>query len=117
MSSIARPFADDDEQASHLPAVARAAAFAWPPPGFEAFDTGEAPPDTESPETAAADGDSDVATTPDPGASQPSGDAPPEAPANGSDASNGSGHATAPVNGEDPDAPATQVPEFLRVSP
>ena len=117
VSSIARAFADDDGQASHLPAVARAAALAWTPPGFEPFDTGEAPPDTESPETAAADGDSDVATTSDPDAAQPTGDAAPEAPAHGTDASNGSGHATAPVNGEDPDAPATQVPEFLRVSP
>ena len=117
VSSIARAFADDAEQASHLSAVARAAALAWTPPGFKAFDTGELPPDTESPETTAADGDSGVATTPDPDTSQSASDAAPEAPADGGDASNGSGHATAPVNGEDPDAPATQVPEFLRVSP
>ena len=108
VSSIARAFADDDGQASHLPAVTRAAALAWTPPGFRAFDTGEAPPDTESPETAAADGDSDIATAPDADTSQSTADAATEAAADGGDTPNGSGHAT---------APAAQVPEFLRVSP
>ncbi len=40
VSSMARAFAADDEQAQHLPARLRAAALEWTPPGFKAFDAG-----------------------------------------------------------------------------
>ena len=55
VSSMARAFAADGEAASHLPARIRAAALAWTPPGFRAFDAGGA-------ETHA--GDADAAETP-----------------------------------------------------
>ena len=55
VSSMARAFAADDEQARHLPARLRAAALAWTPPGFKAFDAGGS-------ETHA--GDADAAETP-----------------------------------------------------
>ncbi|MDE0006185.1 MAG: ParB N-terminal domain-containing protein [Rhodospirillaceae bacterium] len=109
VSSMARAFGTDDEQASHIPAAARAAALKWTPPGFRPFDAGEAKSATEAADTAA--------DSTEPVRSQQNGEDA-SAPANGSDAAEDPRRAAA--NGEDihsPDAPATEVPEFLRVSP
>ena len=105
-ASMARAFGADDAQASHLPGSARAAALEWTPPGFRAFDTGEAP---EKP---------DVATAREPVESLESGNGAAPAPVNGEDDTAGETQsAAAPANGDDPDAPAAEVPEFLRASP
>ena len=104
VSSMARAFGADEEQASHVPAVARAAALKWTPPGFMPFDAGEAVSATEAHDPAG------TAAEPDAGAQA--------APANGEDAGQAPDRAAA--NGEDADAPevpAAEVPEFLRVSP
>ena len=104
VSSMARAFGADEEQASHISAVFRAAALKWTPPGFEPFDAGEAVAATEADDTAG------TAAEPDAGAQA--------APANGEDAGQAPDRAAA--NGEDADAPevpATEVPEFLRVTP
>ena len=104
VSSMARAFGADEEQASHVPATARAAALKWTPPGFEPFDAGKAVSATE------ADDAAGTAAEPDAGAQA--------APANGEDAGQAPGRAAA--NGEDADAhdaPADEVPEFLRVTP
>ncbi|MCY3706569.1 MAG: hypothetical protein OXH08_13905, partial [Gammaproteobacteria bacterium] len=109
VSSMARAFAADDEQASHIPAAARAAALKWTPPGFRPFDAGEAESATEAADTAAE--------STDPVGSQKNGEDA-AAPPDGSDSPEDPRRAAA--NGEDihsPDAPATEVPEFLRVSP
>ncbi len=55
VSSMARAFAADGEQAQHLPARLRAAALEWTPPGFKAFDAGGSETHT---------GDADAAETP-----------------------------------------------------
>ena len=104
VSSMARAFGADEEQASHISAVARAAALKWTPPGFQPFDAGESVSATE------ADDTTGTAAEPDAGAQA--------APANGEDA--GQAPERAAANGEDADAPevpAAEVPEFLRVSP
>ena len=59
VSSIARAFGLDDAQSSHVLAIARASALEWAPPGFKAFDAGDAAPDTDSPEAPAAGVDLD----------------------------------------------------------
>ncbi len=117
VASMAKAFGADGEQASHIPAVARAAALKWTPPGFGLFDAGEAGSATEANDTAKTSGrpDADAETAKD-GRRENGGDA--AAPANGGDA--GETPHTAAANGEDADAhdaPATEVPEFLRVSP
>ena len=116
VSSMARAFGADEEQASHIPAVARAAALKWTPPGFEPFDAGEAVSETEATDTAKTSGRPDAEAALD-GRRENGGDAD-AAPANG-EATGETPH-TAAANGEDAaahDAPATEVPEFLRVSP
>ena len=57
---LARLFADDDEQASYLPALARASDLEWAPPGFKAFDTGDGASVTDSAEAPATDDESDA---------------------------------------------------------
>ena len=112
---MARAFGADEAQASHIPAAARAAALKWTPPGFRPFDAGEA--DAVTADTAGAnptEPDSEAA----PAGTRQNGDAAGAAPANGG----GTGEAphAGAANGEDvhsPDTPATEVPEFLRVSP
>ena len=104
VSSMARAFGADEEQASHITAVARAAALKWTPPGFMPFDAGEAVAATE------ADDATGTAAEPNAGAEA--------APANGEDA--GQAPERAAANGEDADAhdaSADEVPEFLRVTP
>ena len=116
VSSMARAFGADEEQASHISAVARAAALKWTPPGFEPFDAGEAVSATEADDTAGTSGQPDAAAAPD--GRRDNGDASADAPANGEDA--GQAPERAAANGEDTDAPevpAAEVPEFLRVSP
>ena len=117
VSAVARAFAHDPEPASYLPADARANALKWTPPGFEAFDTGESAADAETPETSADIAKPDTAAAAEPDTSPRNGAAATAEPANGGEPANGSGPVSAPVNGEDQDAPATEVPEFLRVSP
>ena len=116
VSSMARAFGADEEQASHISAVARAAALKWTPPGFEPFDAGEPGSATETPDTAETSEQPDADAAPD--GRRENGEDATAAPANGGD----TGDATQPAaaNGEDADAddtPATEVPEFLRVSP
>ena len=119
VSSMARAFAADGEQASHLPARLRAAALKWTPPGFRAFDTGDAPSDADTdagktPDTAEESG-TDAA--PEPGPLQETTNADPGAPINGAnDNTTEPPRAAAPTNGEDRDAAAAEMPEFLRVS-
>ena len=110
VSSMARAFGADEEQASHVPAVARAAALKWTPPGFEPFDAGEAAAETDTHGT--------TATAAAPANGEDAGKAPERAAANGEDA--GQAPERAAANGEDADAhdaPADEVPEFLRVTP
>ena len=117
VSSVARAFAADDEKASLLPAQRRAAALAWTPPGFKAFDAGDAASDTNSTETPDTAAESDAGAAPGPEESPRNGDAASAAPVNGAnDTSDDPRGAAAPVNGEDSDAPAAEMPEFLRVS-
>ena len=118
VSSMARAFGADEEQASHISAVARAAALKWTPPGFEPFDAGESVSSTDSDDAAgtAAEQDADAGTSPE--GRRENGDASTAEPANGEDAGQPPDRAAA--NGEDADAhdaPADEVPEFLRVSP
>ena len=67
VSSMARAFAADGEHASHLPARIRAAALAWTPPGFKAFDAGGSEThagDADTAETPNGDSGADTATSP-----------------------------------------------------
>ena len=120
VSSVARAFGSDDAQASHVPATARASALEWTPPGFRAFDAAGAAADSG----AAADADdapdaadeSDADAAPALDAPQANGDGARATPADGSDPAAEPPRATGPGNGEDPDAPAAEMPEFLRVS-
>ena len=117
MSSIARAFGPDDAQAAHVPATARASALEWTPPGFKAFDAGEAAPDTDSAKAPATDKESDAEPTAGPDEPPQNGDGVSTIPSNGADDTAEDPHgASAPANGEDPDAPAAEMPEFLRVS-
>ena len=117
VSSMARAFATDDAEASHVPATARSAALEWTPPGFKAFDAGDEVPErgsVDTPDTAQA---SDADAAPDSGTPQQADDGAAAAPVNGTDETAAQPHrAAASVNGEDRDAPATEMPEFLRVS-
>ena len=117
VSAVARAFAHDPDPASYLPADVRAKALKWTPPGFEAFDTGETTADAETTDTSAEDGKPDADAAAQTDTPPNNGDAATGEPANAGEPANGSGPVTAPVNGEDRDAPATEVPEFLRVSP
>ena len=113
VSSMARAFGADEEQALHISPLARAAALKWTPPGFEPFDAGEPVPETEADDTAETSGQPDAGATPDKRGDN--GDGSSAAPANGEDAGQAPDRAAA--NGEDADAPevpATEVPEFLR---
>ena len=122
VSSVARAFGSDDAQASHVAATARASALEWTPPGFRAFDAAGAAADSG----AAADTDADDApdavdeshagAAPAQDVPQANGDGAQATPANGSDPAPEPPRAAAPGNGEDPDAPAAEMPEFLRVS-
>ena len=117
VSSIARAFGPDDAQAAHVPATARASALEWTPPGFKAFDAGEAAPDTDSAEAPATDKESDAEPAAGPDEPPQNGDGVSTIPSNGADDTAEDPHgASAPANGEDPDAPAAEMPEFLRVS-
>ena len=117
VSSIARAFGPDDAQAAHVPATARASALEWTPPGFKAFDAGEAAPDTDSAEATATDKESDAEPAAGPDEPPQNGDGVSTIPSNGADDTAEDPHgASAPANGEDPDAPAAEMPEFLRVS-
>ena len=116
--SMARAFGADDAQASHLPASARAAALRWTPPGFRAFDTGETPGKADTAEASGDDESPDAATAREPVESRESGNGAAAAPVNGENDTDGETQsAAAPANGADPDAPAAEVPEFLRASP
>ena len=117
VSAVARAFAHDPEPASYLPAVARAKALKWTPPGFEAFDTGELAADAKTPESSAEDGTPNATAAGEPDAPPHNGDAATAEPANDAELANGSGSVSAPANGENRDAPVTEVPAFLRVSP
>ena len=67
VSSMARAFAADGEHASHLPARIRAAALAWTPPGFKAFDAGGSEThagDADAAETPNGESGADTATSP-----------------------------------------------------
>ena len=75
-------------------ATMHAAALAWTPPGFTAFDTGRTVGDATDEATAAA-GSSPAAESEPAGPSADAGTAPPDAPP----ASNGNGHAPAPEAG------------------
>ena len=117
VSSIARAFGPDDAQAAHVPAAARASALEWTPPGFKAFDAGEAAPDTDSAEAPATDDESDAEPAAGPDEPPQNGDGVSAILSNGADDTAEDPHgASAPANGEDPDAPAAEMPEFLRVS-
>ena len=117
VSSIARAFGPDDAQAAHVPAAARASALEWTPPGFKAFDAGEAAPDTDSAEAPATDDESDAEPAAGPDEPPQNGDGVSAILSNGADDTAEDPHgALAPANGEDPDAPAAEMPEFLRVS-
>ena len=70
VSSMARAFATDDAQASHVPATARSAALEWTPPGFKAFDIGEAVPEQGSVETPGTAQASNAEAVPDSGTPQ-----------------------------------------------
>ena len=116
VSAMARAFGADEAQASHIPAVARAAALAWTPPGFKPFDAGEPVTATETPDMAETSGQPDPESAPE--VRRENGEGADAAAANGGDA--GEAPRAAAGNGEDrgsPDAPAAEVPEFLRVSP
>ncbi len=116
VSSMARAFGADEEQASHISAVARAAALKWTPPGFQPFDAGEAVSSTDSDDAAQSSAQADAEAEPD--GRRENGDGSAAEPANGEDAGQAPDRAAA--NGEDADAhdtPADEVPEFLRVSP
>ena len=118
VSSTARAFGPDDAQAAHVPAAARASALEWTPPGFKAFDAGEAAPDTDSAEAPATDDESDAEPAAGPDEPPQNGDGVSTTPSNGAhDTAEDPHGASAPANGEDPDAPAAEMPEFLRVSP
>ena len=117
VSAVSRAFAHDPEPASYLPADARAKALKWTPPGFEAFDTGEPAADAGTPEPPAEDGTPDATAAVEPDPPPHNGDAATAEPANDAEPANGSGPVSAPANGEDRDAPATEVPAFLRASP
>ena len=122
VSSVARAFGSDDAQASHVPATARASALEWTPPGFRAFDAAGAAADsgaaadTDADDAPDAGDKSDADAAPAQEAPQANGDAAQAAPADGSAPAAEPPRAAAPGNGEDPDAPATEMPEFLRVS-
>ena len=117
VSSIARAFGPDDAQAAHVPATARASALEWTPPGFNAFDAGEAAPDTDSAEAPATDKESDAEPAAGPDEPPQNGDGVSAIPSNSADDTAEDPHgASAPANGEDPDVPAAEMPEFLRVS-
>ena len=114
VSSMARAFGADEEQALHISPLARAAALKWTPPGFEPFDAGEAVAETEADDTAETSGQPDAGATPD--GRRDNGDGSAAAPTNGEDAGQSPDRTAA--NGEDanaPEVPATEVPEFLRV--
>ena len=100
-----------------MPATARASALEWTPPGFKAFDAGEAAPDTDSAEAPAnGQGIGRRARKPDRTSRRKNGDGVSTIPSNGADDTAEDPHgASAPANGEDPDAPAAEMPEFLRV--
>ena len=118
VSSMARAFGADEEQASHISAVARAAALKWTPPGFQPFDAGEAPAETDADDTTATAANPDAGDEAAADGSRRNGEDADAAPANGDDAGQAPDRAAA--NGEDADAPevpATEVPEFLRISP
>ena len=122
VSSVARAFGSDDAQASHVPATARASALEWTPPGFKAFaaagaaaDSGAAA-DTDADDAPDAIDEPDADAVPAQNASQANGDGAQAAPANGDAPAAEPPRAAAPGNGEDPDAPAAEMPEFLRVS-
>ncbi len=117
VSSMARAFAADGEEAQHLPARLRAAALEWTPPGFKAFDTGDVEPDTDSAETPDTAGESAADAAPEPDAKPETADAGPAMAVNGADDTSDEPHrAAAPMNGEDRDAAAAEMPEFLRIS-
>ena len=114
VSSMARAFGADEEQALHISPLARAAALKWTPPGFEPFDAGEADSATETDDAAQTSAQADADAKPD--ERRDNGDGSAAAPTNGEDAGQVPDRAAA--NGEDADAPevpATEVPEFLRV--
>ena len=114
VSSMARAFGADEEQALHISPLSRAAALKWTPPGFEPFDAGEPAAETETDDTAETTGQPDAGATPD--ERRDNGDGSAAAPANGEDTGQAPDRAAA--NGEDanaPEVPATEVPEFLRV--
>ena len=118
VSSMARAFGADEEQASHISPLARAAALKWTPPGFEPFDAGEPDTATEAADTGDASGKPDADSGAAPDGRRENGEDADAAPANGDAAGQAPDRAAA--NGEDADAPevpATEVPQFLRVSP
>ena len=117
VSSMARAFGADEEQASHISAVARAAALKWTPPGFQPFDAGEAVSETETADTAGTAAEPDAGGEAAPDGRRENGKDADATPAIGGDAGQAPDRAAA--NGEDADAtevPATEVPEFLRVT-
>ena len=71
------------------------------------------PDSAETPDTA---GESDANATPEPDVPQETGDAAHAVPTNGGDAATASADPAAPMNGEDRDPPAADMPEFLRIS-
>ena len=118
VSSMARAFGADEEQASNISAVARAAALKWTPPGFEPFDTGGAPAETGTDDTTGTAANPDAGDEAAADGSRRNGEDADATPASGDDVGQAPDRAAA--NGEDADAPevpATEVPEFLRVSP
>ena len=118
VASMARAFAADPDEGSALPARERAAALAWTPPGFTAFDTGKAPSESDTAEAADTGEQADAAKAQEPAESQETGNGAAATAANGGDGTTSETQPdAAPANGEDPDAPAAEVPEFLRVSP
>ena len=116
VSSVARAFGSDDAQASHVSATARASALEWTPPGFRAFDAAGAAADTDADDAPDAVDESHADAAPPQDASQANGDGAQATPADGRDPAPEPPRAAMPGNGEDPDAPAAEMPEFLRVS-
>ena len=96
VSSMARAFAADGEQPSHLPARIRAAALAWTPPGFKAFDVGGS--DTPA-------GDADAAETPNAEIAADTATAPHESPPSDGPVKAGNGADEASVSSVDSHAP------------
>ena len=91
----------------------------WTPPGFRPFDTGEAPSEADTAEASDTGEQADAAKAQEPAESQETGNGAAVTAVNGGDdtAARIAAQSAAPANGEDPEAPAAEVPEFLRVSP